>query len=235
MNCPFCGEIISDNDKFCRFCGSKLDAPSSDIPTEAQSESTDYSAPNEVTLDSYDINMSSTDNSTFEFSQVAENHPPQKMLGMRWYNFIVKIQLWLFMLAALSYSGQFFSGHIYGEYTSVIYERFPIARIVDNCFGVLMLLLIVFAFITRRKLIQFEWTGVIYFLSLPILSILLTNLYPFVVCLMLNGSVKDFVNFTFLIERLIFTAVYIALNNIYFRKRKQLFSANHLMFSSMGL
>ena len=190
MFCPNCGAELESNDKFCRYCGYAI----------GLSESAPMKVSGYVREDPV-------------FTPHRETAPEVPTMGMKWYPFVVKLQLWLTMLGLLSTAGQIGTGAHYGELRDQVYQMFPKLETVDIAYAVLCFVMIFFAFITRRELRDYEWSGVKKYMVLCAFTFFSPLLYA--IATSVATGLENMIDLSVLIAS-ITGLVYLVLNNIYF-------------------
>ncbi|MDE5994056.1 MAG: zinc ribbon domain-containing protein [Oscillospiraceae bacterium] len=198
MFCKNCGNLISEADKFCQSCGAPI-AQDTIAPASQTSE----------TLES-------------QVSQQAVQNP----IGMKWYKFVVNVQLFLSMLMCVYNGYMYLSGTMYGgeEEREIVYTVFPKLKTLDIVFGIIYIIYIGFLIIIRYRLVKFKKNAP----TLYILNFLIQNVLEWVWVVNANSYVsKSGSDLSFsssdMVFRLIFCLIYILLNIVYFRKRKFMF------------
>ena len=81
---------------------------------------------------------------------------PQPNLPMKWYKFVIWVQLFLAALYALSYAVRLFTGTAYGKETELYYEMYDGLRAADIVFGLMYVGVIVLAIYVRQQLAGFK-------------------------------------------------------------------------------
>ena len=86
-------------------------------------------------------------------------------LGMKWYKFIIYVQLFLSALSGLVNGIKYITGSVYGDASEreIIYEWFPSMKTVSTITGILMLAAAVVAIIARQKLAGFKHDGPMFY------------------------------------------------------------------------
>lgn len=84
-------------------------------------------------------------------------------LGMKWYKFIIYVQLFLSALSGLVNGIKYITGSVYGDLAERIYARFPSMKTVSTITGILMLAAAVVAIIARQKLAGFKHDGPMFY------------------------------------------------------------------------
>lgn len=84
-------------------------------------------------------------------------------LGMKWYKFIIYVQLFLVALSGVVNGIKYITGSVYGDLSERIYARFPSMKTVSIITGILMLAAAVVAIIARQKLAGFKHDGPMFY------------------------------------------------------------------------
>ena len=86
-------------------------------------------------------------------------------LGMKWYKFIIYVQLFLSALSGLINGIKYITGSVYGDASEreTIYALFPSMKTVSTITGILMLAAAVVAIIARQKLAGFKHDGPMFY------------------------------------------------------------------------
>lgn len=139
--------------------------------------------------------------------------------GMKWFKFIIYIQL--FASAAISaLSGvAYIAGLVYGEETEKIYSLAPVLKAVDAAMGVYMLCFAAFAILTRMWLAKYRKMGVTAYLSLLAADIAAPIIYAVAASVVLGTPSV----FSSIFSSIIPSAVMLVINAVYFGKRKDIF------------
>ena len=221
MYCKKCGKEIADDSVFCRYCGEKQDVfDNHDIQIEADEETQDETYEKDNSSSVVEA-VSSTER--VSFSQADAVHP-SLTIGMKWYNFVVKVQLWLFMACTALIGLSFIDGATRsGASANAIYNTFPAVRTVDIAYAIVLLALAVFAFFTRRSLVRYEARGPKFYLGISYISAFLSVLYALVCSIAANVPFGKLFNATSIGQMIPLLALAI-INTVYFGKRKALFA-----------
>lgn len=86
-------------------------------------------------------------------------------LGMKWYKFIIYVQLFLSALTGLVNGIKYITGSVYGDASEreTVYELFPSMKTVSTITGILLLAAAVVAIIARQKLAGFKHDGPMFY------------------------------------------------------------------------
>ncbi|MCD8161292.1 MAG: hypothetical protein LUE61_09030 [Clostridiales bacterium] len=138
---------------------------------------------------------------------------------MKWFKFIIWVQLFL---AALTNAGTgigLLTGMAYGDYVSDVYAMFPVLRLLDILEGLLCLALAAAAIYIRFQLSGYRQKGPTLYLYFLLVSIAVSLVYVLVASLILGTFAGDPSS----IISLAANVVVVLLNLTYFEKRRFLF------------
>lgn len=194
MYCSRCGENNIDTAKFCKSCGASL---------------IQYQKANQMGTNAQKI------------PEVNQGINSGINLGMKWYKFIIYVQLFLLAISEIVSAIIVFTNNKYGDSTKYMYFAYSKLKTIDMIDCLLGLIIAVVAIYTRMQLAQFKKRAIADYLSLLIAQVVRLIFYA--------------ISFYTIIERL--DSTYIAgvgvqivalivmyiLNYIYFGKRKHYF------------
>ena len=141
---------------------------------------------------------------------------------MKWFKFIIYVQLFLSMLFNVLAAIDAFTGLPYGDEKAIVYALYPSLKTIDIIYGVLLILLAAAAFVARQKLAGFKKDGPNAYLIFLGANVLVSVLYFILVKVSTGLSFGD-LNTRSVIPSLVVSAALIAVNADYFRKRRHLF------------
>lgn len=146
-----------------------------------------------------------------------------KVLGMKWYKFVIYVQLVFAFFMQLLSAYLVLSGNSYFEgnrnITQEIYAIVPSLRYVDIFFGIAGIAMAIFSVYVRQKLVNFKLNAANFYLFFLISSLFITIIYNGLVTIVSGSIAFDSIFFVSSLE----TILLIYFNNIYFKKRKHLF------------
>ncbi|MCD8142397.1 MAG: hypothetical protein LUD83_03860, partial [Clostridiales bacterium] len=145
--------------------------------------------------------------------------PPTPRPTMKWFKFVIWVQLFLAALSNLGAGLGLLTGMAYGDYVSDVYAMFPVLRPLDIFEGLLCLALAVAVIYVRFQLSGYKQKGPTLYLYFLLASVAVSLLYVLASSLAL-GSFAGGVS---TISSLVTTVVMYVLNRIYFEKRRFLF------------
>lgn len=229
MYCPNCGNVIQDQDsKFCPVCG---------VPIEAQGggyNSQPAGGYNSQPAGGYNnsqpggaYNSQSVNNNQWEANNYAYNaNSVQPALPMKWYKFVIYVQLFLTGLAALGSGFAALTGSMYGQdNASAVYGLYPSLKVADIFIGIVWIAYAVFAvFIVRSQLVKYKSSAIMSLLICYGLSPLINTIHLIIQTSIVGISLDDLGGASQIIGQWIGMIVVIVLSYIYFNKRKHLFT-----------
>lgn len=145
--------------------------------------------------------------------------PPVPQPPMKWFKFVIWVQLFL---AALTNAGTgigLLTGFAYGGYAEDVYATFGGLRILDILIGLLCLALAAAAIYIRFQLSGYRQKGPTLYLCFLLVSIAVSLVYMLLASLALGSFAGDLSTIVSLVTSL----VKYFLNRIYFEKRSFLF------------
>ena len=150
----------------------------------------------------------------------------QKQRGMKWYNFIVKFQLWLIIIAFFAYALLFLTGQMYddAETAAKVYIIVPAMKTVDILYGIISFACAACAFVIRKQLLNHEKNSPRNYIIFSTCIILFPLFYDFAISICTNVSVFEIIG-SDLLTLLIACILNLICNTIYFYKRRYMFGA----------
>ena len=224
MKCPFCGYENSYDARFCSNCGRAQFTAGNSSHTAAGNSGGYAGGVQGEANSSWHMNENANGTQTMpssQFQTVASSPRP----GMKWYHFVVKVQLWIYMAVALINGIMVFTGAHYGGQTErdAVYLIYPDMKAVDIIYGIVMLGLVAFAFVTRKSLALYEERGPKSYIYLNVITAIHPLLYLTVSSLVANVPLGDLINSS-TVGQFLSGITLAIINTVYFRKRKDLFT-----------
>lgn len=242
MVCPHCGEEIMEQSQFCGYCGALvITQRPQEVP---QPEETEWK--NAVADEDDDDMIELLDDdhplirepqaeaeeepedepALTEYEAPAEPEQPQYPMG--WYNFLVKIALFVGAFLNAVNGLSYLTGSVYvnqGELTmeqvQSFYQMVPPMRMLDIGFALAMFMLAAMQLLCRSQLKKFMSTAPKALTTVYALSICGTLAYNIAACMILGASIGQGI-LDILVASL--TSLGFMIYNIsYFKKRKDLF------------
>lgn len=202
MQCPKCRAAMPNGAKYCTECGAKLPVQPDSVPNVPQPAIQE--AP------------------TYEAQPVMTKAPPAQELqpcGMKWYKFLIYFALWAGAIVNLIDSLQFFTGSILGDDVEILYAYYPLLKVLNLAFALILVTYAVFAIYTRYRLAQFRQNGPACLHALYLVQLAMVLIYWLAGSLILGEWLDLASGFSDLISSI----VILCINIVYFRKRKHLF------------
>lgn len=146
--------------------------------------------------------------------------PASEHLPMKWFKFIIYVQLFLSALGNLILGIGLLAGTAYGEYSGLVYAVAPALRAVDVVIGLALLALAAAAIVVRQRLARYRAGAPRLYLLLLAVSLGVSLVY------LLAGSavVGELLLSASTLASLAGSGVMLPVNRIYFRKREGLFA-----------
>ena len=189
MLCQYCGTKLADDTVTCPYCGAVLAAAPG------------AEAPGTMEMPKKPV------------IPLAPAHP------MKWFKFVIWVQLFLSALISLSSAVSMFSGSLYLGAADRVYSIYPGLKVIDILAGVVFLALAAFAIYIRQQLAHYKENGPKFYLILLVIAAAETFLYALAATIIVGANMFSIRT----VIALIFGVVMIVLNNIYFKKRAELF------------
>lgn len=247
MFCTNCGTQLPDDASFCMSCGAKVLKPATapqepPLQPSVVSASQPASVPDTQT-DTVPTSTSAVPEDTVPAEAIPPqpvyppqpdtNHPyqpqspycappvepPQPEYPMKWFKFVIYFQLFFGAFVNLCNTVLYCSGALYGNDSDLVYAAFGGLRVLDILMGVICLALAAYSIFVRFQLAKFKRNAPV------LLYILLAcnagfNLFYSIGSTIIIG--QNLISAT-TIGNLIGTLILLALNVVYFNKRKSLF------------
>ena len=230
--CEKCGTLLKADDRFCAGCG----APQQSERTVFQSQYTDLDQKTVVQSETesyhYDTNYAGS-NYTHEEPMIAYHMGPGGR--MKWFKFIIYVQLFLAALSCLGTIG-LCASEISDLNTVLDYYSYDSMSsllrrciVLDVVYILVNIALAAFAIFVRFRLAKFRLNSPMLYLAFLSVSAGATLIYSIlynVICAQINNwfgytIIEYFIASTF--SSVVVSVVMIVVNHIYFRNRKELF------------
>ena len=202
MQCPKCRAAMPNGAKYCTECGTKLPVQPDSVPNVPQPSIQEAPA--------------------YEAQPVMTEAPPAQELQpceMKWYKFLIYFALWAGAIVNLIDSLQFFTGSILGDDVEILYAYYPLLKVLNLAFALILVAYAVFAIYTRYRLAQFRQNGPACLHALYLVQLAMVLIYWLAGSLILGEWLDLASGFSDLISSI----VILCINIVYFRKRKHLF------------
>lgn len=138
---------------------------------------------------------------------------------MKWYWFVVHIQLLLSTLSFLINGFLYLSGSLYGDQTAALYQAYPGLSLLDKGYGVFAVVMAGLAIFTRSKLRSYQKGAPRQLIALYILSLAATIVYFGLEMVIVGQNLIT----TDLLMSIMVSTFMIFVNIAYFRRRNHLF------------
>lgn len=139
--------------------------------------------------------------------------------SMKWYKFIIYVQLFLSALLSVGSAASYITGAQYQGNADAVYATFSGMKTLDMFMGIANIVIAVFSIVVRQKLANFKKEGPSWYLILFGASAAVTLIYLIVGTNITGINLIDSSSVT----SIVMSAVLIAINKSYFDKRKELF------------
>lgn len=223
MFCINCGAHLNDGSKFCNQCGAQQSS------TQQSNQQADFGQQNNQQT-SWEQQQEWQRQQNWQRYQ--QEHPEYQQqnpsnnqydMPMKWHKFIIYFQLFCGMAINLWAAVSSFTGEMYGEYKNAFYLTYPAFKTIDIAYGVLCLLLIPFAVIVRQKLANFKQNGPALYISFLAVNLVISIAYIVAMITITNVDISE-LNISTYITSFCTSFCMIAVNSIYFNKRRHLFT-----------
>ena len=210
MQCPKCRAAMPNGAKYCTECGAKLPVQPDSVPNVPQ--------PSIQEAPAYEAQpvMTEAPPVTTQDPRLAPQDAPVR-LG--WYKFLIYFALWAGAIVNLIDSLQFFTGSVLGDDVEILYASYPLLKVLNLVFALLLVAYAVFAIYTRYRLAQFRRNGPACLHALYLVQLAMVLIYWLAGSLILGEWLDLASGFSDLISSI----VILCINIVYFRKRKHLF------------
>ena len=149
----------------------------------------------------------------YDFPEAA--YPP-----MRWYKFVIYVQLFLNMAAQIYDAYMFLTGNVYGGLKTEVYEVFPKIKGLDIGRGVTSIFLAIAVVVIRQRLAKFKTNSEKWLLAFYGINWAISFLYTLIASILIDIAIVF--DFSSLLTIVAF-AINIGLSYVYFKKRAYLF------------
>lgn len=138
---------------------------------------------------------------------------------MKWYKFVIYVQLFLSAIVSIYNAGTFLSGWHYQGSADAVYAAYAGMKALDIAMGIISIGQAGFSIIVRQRLAKFRQEGPRWYLILLGVSAATTILYLFIGSGLVGMYLFDYTT----VVEIVGSVVMIVLSKIYFDKRKELF------------
>ena len=221
MRCPNCGQRLADEAGRCPVCGTVIDE---ETRRKAMNEDDFASSSFEGTRQSMGEQASAAQSGRTDQMAPEKRYPARPM---KWYKFLIYFSLVLTGFANIWTGVEAVLGMQYETKSQAaqVYAVYPGLHVLDIIYGVLLILLGVYALIVRQYLAGFKAKGPKMLLIMYIVSLVIEVAYIAASSLisgvnLLTASESG----TMLISSMIVSLFMIGANKVYFDKRAHLFN-----------
>lgn len=147
--------------------------------------------------------------------------PRKSELPMKWFEFVIYIQLFANAAFNLLNVLNFFGGVVYtkqGLKAEEVYSMYPQLSAMDKLFGVMCLALAVLAIVVRQRLAKYKKDGPNMYLIFIIVQIFVIGIYNVGLYMIVQDG-----NFAPVIGQIVGLGILFVANKVYFDKRRSLF------------
>ena len=225
MRCPNCGQRLSDSVVKCQSCGLIFTEEDRLLMNEEEQEQENFleenpeeSGPQRQEEQTWQAAPAGRPVKRGLFDDgLPETEPFHGR--MKWYWFIVHIQLLLSTLSFLLNGYMYLTGAFYGDQAAVLYETYPAMSLLDKGFGIFAIVMAGLAIFTRTKLKAYREGAPKQLIMLYILSLLGTVVYIGVEMAIVGQNLIT----SDLVMSIMISLFMIFVNIYYFRNRRHLF------------
>lgn len=194
MNCYKCGQNIPEYSLVCPNCGAEMSRNA------------------RMHRQAWNINMNM-------------NFPPFGRPSMMWYNLLILFYLFMEAFISLSSGIQYILGYM-PEFLKNLNEIMYYGQVmrglkfIDIIYGVWLILVAVFAVVTRMKLAKFKKNAPLFVVLFFTLPTLVNCGYTIGLLVIIKAKAAAYFS---LVYQIVIQAIFVYANYIYFKKRKTLF------------
>jgi hypothetical protein len=206
--CIQCGAQLADNQAFCTYCGAAQNVQQPQQPQYTQ-------APQYTQQPQYT-----------QYPQYGQPINTQPELPMKWFKFVIYVQLFLSCFSNAVSALSAFTGSQYGTEAQAVYIVIPTLKIVDVIYAIALIGLAVFALIARSNLKNFRVNGPKFYHILLVAQVAVSVIYLVAANSVISNSIignSYSPDYTSVISSFITTGIMLLCNIKYFNKRKHLF------------
>lgn len=209
MFCPSCGSQVPDESKFCPSCGASFNSPAAAAQPAATPQPTEAPVPGTSPVSAPPVPSAAP----------AGAAAPQ----MKWYKFIIWVQLFLSALSLVGTGLMLLTGTHYGDAKGLVYLVYGGLQAVDIIFAIVFIALAVCCIVVRMNLAKFKKGAPTQYLILLGANIAAQLVYALALAAITQINVFQAMDSSAIVQ-IISSIVMIILSKIYFDKREHLFT-----------
>ena len=206
MFCPSCGSQVPDESKFCPSCGASFNSAAQSAATP---QPTEAPVPGAAPVPAPPVPGAAP----------AGAAAPE----MKWYKFIIWVQLFLSALSLVGTGIMLLTGTHYGDAKALVYMVYGGLQAADIIFAIVFIALAVCCIIVRMNLAKFKKGAPTQYLILLGANIAAQLVYALALAAITQINVFQAMDSS-TVAQIITSVVMIALSKIYFDKREHLFT-----------
>lgn len=214
MFCPNCGTPVSPAHQACPSCGTPTPQNLKPEPTPPQ-QTYSYCRACGTPIPAGQPACSNCGTAV-----VQQPYTAQK--PMNWFKFLIYFSLWAGGIINIISGFSTMFGLHYAEFAEATYRFFPGQRTVDILYGIVCILMGIYAIVTRFQLARFRKNAPAILYGMYALYIVFPCMYLFATAAVTLIPLMQLIDAE-MIGQLIGTAVMIVVNVIYFGKRRDMF------------
>ena len=223
MFCPKCGAQMEDNAPFCRYCGQSLtQQPTYQQPVQQPTyQQPVYQQPvYQQPVQQPTYQQPTYQQPAYQQPGAPLNHAPD--MPMKWFKFVIYVQLFLAALVNLGSAVQALTGSQYNGEADLVYAFFPALKTADTLYGILCIAAAVFAIVTRFQLSGYRANGPKFYIGLLVANIVIPIIYGVMASSAMSGFDTSSI-WSSTAGSMVGSVILLVCNIIYFNKRKHLF------------
>lgn len=207
MFCPSCGSQVPDESKFCPSCGASFNSAAAQ--SAATPQPTEAPVPGAAPVPAPPVPGTAPSGAA----------APE----MKWYKFIIWVQLFLSALSLVGTGIMLLTGTHYGDAKALVYMVYGGLQAADIIFAIVFIALAVCCIIVRMNLAKFKKGAPTQYLILLGANIAAQLVYALALAAITQINVFQAMDSSAVVQ-IITSVVMIILSKIYFDKREHLFT-----------
>ena len=222
MRCPYCGQRLPDRAGKCPSGGHVLTPADWEAGAKLVTKE-EIREPERPADGGFQREQRAQDPSDGRFARTQASHSAAGQavprMGMKWYWFVSRISLLLSAVNNIVVGTQYVMGQALGTQSADYYGKYPAMNVLDRIYGIVMILVGMYAFVVRTRLIRRKASGPSSLIRLYVISLVSSGIYIAVAMLATGTNLLTWD----LILSVGISLLMILINRIYFDKRKQYF------------